>query len=311
MEEEQSKKPNTKITKAIYYLSEVPMLIWVLIVLFVIFVYPGFERVAFLLTAAFVVGMELFLISAFPDLTQKSSYFAALTSITILFFLLFYSANYGSLKPLFDFHTFSIKAEGYALELQKKNDVFEAFVASSTASITAQISNLEEKNILLETWMQAISDDRAALFKLDELSKNNNYKYSTTADFLANSIRRIDYGFQYLSTSASWTSYLKQTDNLDSFTSESLIEIFVSKCKYKDQIFEFLDLIRDDDKIPEIEKKKFLFWLVKKGPSNFGASAALYLLSKTGNYRAAPTKPIDEAKILSSEFDEWWKEYQK
>lgn len=312
MEEEQPKEQKNIITNAICYLSGLPVTIWFLIIAFFVFVYPGFERVAFLLIATFVVGIELFLISAHPELIQKSSYFTALISITILFFLLFYSANYGSLKPFFDFHTFSIKAEGYALELQKKNDVFESFVAKSTASISAQISNLEEKNLLLENWMQAVSDDRVALFKLDELSKDNNFKYSKTADFLANSIRRIDYGFQYLSYSnATWTSYLTPTDNLASFTSEELIDIFTSKCKYRDTIFEFLDLIRNDNQIPEIEKKKFLFWLIKKGPSNLGSSASLYLLSKTGNHRAAPTKPIDENKILSTEFDEWWKEFQK
>ncbi|MEW6712200.1 MAG: hypothetical protein AB1403_20435 [Candidatus Riflebacteria bacterium] len=250
-------------------------------------------------------GLIHAILTGSKKITELGQKLIGVNTLTIFAFLLFYSINHGTLRRILESYSLSLKAQGYSIEIAKSKDKLDAMVAS--ASI--QIEELNQKNKLLETWMKASSDDRTALFGLDSLAKETNYKYRQTAAYLAESIRRIDYGFQYLSTQAQWSEFLPKDTVVASLTAETLQVIFNSKCNYKDEIFNFMDLLRNDNKIPELEKRKFYFWLVKHGKSNFAASAGLFLLSRTGNYPAAGNRPINETKILSSEFSDWYKEY--
>jgi len=295
------------LTSVFDFLLALPGYWWILILAFIVFIFPGSEKGAFLLIGLMIVLVLFSFTFTQPELLKHSGYFSNLIALVILFFLLFYSINFGSLKPIFDFYSVSIRAEGYLFEIKKTKDEADSILASASKAIQDQLFSITQRTTLLDAWMKAVSDDRKALFDLDKLSASDSFPFKESAKFLSDSIRQTYKYERVLSNPVSWGTFFPAGANIASSTAEDLIRIFKEKCNDKDTVVGLFDLLCNEGKILDIEKKRFAFWVIKSGNSNFAAGCALNLLSRQGYYPAAPSSSVDEKEILKLDFEEWLK----
>jgi len=161
--------------------------------------------------------------------------------------------------------------------------------------------------------LKAHADDRSGLEELHRFLKSEDQIFAPLAKLETENLLRAEEHLNSLSSDKQMSFYFPN-ENLASITEKEISEQFLKKCLYRDEVWEFFDAMRKDSGIPQVEKLKFYFRIIKEptlGKSVLAYRWATELIDSTSGWPyIQPGKKTNNWDRFSS-FQDWYDDRQK